>query len=145
MEPSTAIRLLALSAGAALGIAAHLRVFIHGEWHIQAPKLAVGHAWVLLWVAFCRYLFSDGGRIGTLADGLALASFAYLPALFASILVYRISRFHRLTSAGFPGPFGARLSKLWHVWACRYSKNHEVLDRLHQRYGDFVRTGEYER
>ena len=61
-------------------------------------------------------------------------------ALLTSIAVYRVL-FHRLSRAGFPGPPLARISKFWHVWACRDSKNHLVLDRLAQVYGDFVRTG----
>lgn len=133
-----------LVAGGLLGFAAHLGVFIRGEWHVQAPQLATGHACVILCLAFCRSFlrYSDSARLALLADGLAWASLAYLIGLFTSIIVYRVSGFHQLTAAGFPGPFGARVTKLWHVWACRDSKNHEVLDRLHQEYGDFVRTGE---
>ncbi|KUI68202.1 Tryprostatin B 6-hydroxylase [Cytospora mali] len=133
--------LLVLLAGGLLGIAAHLIIFIRGEWHVQAPKLAVGHALVFLCVALCRSFLRDSLRLYPLLDGLMLASLIYLAGLLTSISIYRISVFHRLTAAGFPGPFGARVSKLWHVWACRYSKNHELLDRLHQEYGDFVRTG----
>lgn len=118
---------------------AHLGIFIHGEWHVQAPQLAVGHALVFLCLALFRSFLRED--LMYLIDGLLLMSFAYILGLFISIFVYRISGFHRLTAAGFPGPFGARVSKLWHVWACRYSKNHELLDRLHQEYGDFVRTG----
>ncbi|KAK2745695.1 hypothetical protein FQN57_003592 [Myotisia sp. PD_48] len=49
--------------------------------------------------------------------------------------------FHRLTIAGFRGPKIASVTKIWHMWKCRSSKNHLVLDELHQKYGDFVRTG----
>ncbi|CAJ2507920.1 Uu.00g091060.m01.CDS01 [Anthostomella pinea] len=135
--------LLFLVAGGSLGFAAHLGVFIRGEWHVQAPQLFIGHACVILCVPLCWSFLpdSDSAGLGPLVDGLMWASLAYLTGLFASIFIYRVSGFHRLTVAGFPGPFGARVSKLWHVWACRYSKNHELLDRLHQEYGDFVRTG----
>lgn len=145
MDPLLPSHLLFLLAGGFLGIAAHLCIFIRGEWHVEAPQLVVGHALVFLCVAMCRSFLRDSVWLCPLVDGLVLASVAYLPGLFASIFVYRVSPFHRLTAAGFPGPFGARVSKLWHVWACRYSKNHEVLDRLHQEYGDFVRTGEFRR
>lgn len=121
--------LIFLAAGGFLGVAAHLGVFIRGEWHVQAPQLAVGHAWVLFCVALSR------------SDGLVMASVAYLVCLFTSIVFYRVSQVHRLTAAGFPGPLAARVTKLWHVWECLSSKNHELLDRLHQDYGDFVRTG----
>lgn len=58
--------------------------------------------------------------------------------LFLSITIYRLF-FHRIRH--FPGPLLAALSKLGHSYQCRYSQNHIVLERLHQRYGDFVRTG----
>lgn len=63
----------------------------------------------------------------------------YLFGLFASIIEYRTSSFHRLHS--FPGPKLAAISKLWHVWQCRDSRNHELMDSLHEEYGDFVRLG----
>ena len=64
----------------------------------------------------------------------------YLFGLFASILLYRTSSFHRLHR--FPGPKLAAMSKLWHVWQCRDSRNHELMDLLHEKYdGDFVRIG----
>ncbi|OOF94575.1 hypothetical protein ASPCADRAFT_26369, partial [Aspergillus carbonarius ITEM 5010] len=62
----------------------------------------------------------------------------YLVSLLSSITIYR-AFFHPLRH--FPGPFGARISKLWHVWQVRDSKNYRVLDNLHTQYGDFVRTG----
>ena len=62
----------------------------------------------------------------------------YLSSLFASIIVYR-TIFHELRQ--FPGPPFAKVSKLWHVAHCLDSKNHLFLDKLHQQYGDFVRTG----
>lgn len=51
------------------------------------------------------------------------------------ILLHRLRRF--------PGPFWAVVSKFWHVIKCLQtnSQNHLILDGLHQKYGDFVRTG----
>ncbi|KAF6241864.1 hypothetical protein HO173_000576 [Letharia columbiana] len=46
---------------------------------------------------------------------------------------------HRLN--GFPGPFLAKVTKLWHAAHLFDSKNHLLLGRLHQQYGNFVRTG----
>jgi hypothetical protein len=139
----TTPRLLSLASGVLLGVAAHLGVFIHGEWHVHAPQLIISHVFVVLCLALCRAVLQDSYDPGLalLVDRLGWIFVTYPLGLFGSILVYRASRFHRLTAADFPGPFGARLSKLWHVWQCRDSRNHEVLDRLHQKYGDFVRTG----
>ncbi|KAL9593418.1 MAG: hypothetical protein Q9179_005896 [Wetmoreana sp. 5 TL-2023] len=52
--------------------------------------------------------------------------------------------FHRLRN--FPGPRFAAVSKLWHIWQCRDSRNHLVLEDLRRQYGSFVLTAltEYE-
>jgi len=58
--------------------------------------------------------------------------------LFASIAVYR-HFFHQLR--GFPGPKIAGITKFWHAYKCLPGQNYLVLDELHKKYGDFVRTG----
>ncbi|KAI9147162.1 L-sorbose 1-dehydrogenase [Paramyrothecium foliicola] len=131
-----------MGAGGLLGVEAHFGIFIHGERHVQAPKLIIGHTWFVFCLFLCIFILqgSDYERHCLLVDGLLWAFLAYLLGLVTSIFVYRVSDFHRLTAKGFPGPFGVRVSKLWHVWAYRHSRNYEVLDRLHRKYGDFVRT-----
>jgi hypothetical protein len=61
-------------------------------------------------------------------------------ALLTSITVYRLA-FHRCRK--FPGPIGAKISKFY---ATRLSaKNvqyYKELAKMHEDYGDFVRTGE---
>ncbi|KAJ5931968.1 hypothetical protein N7516_006457 [Penicillium verrucosum] len=47
--------------------------------------------------------------------------------------------FHRLKH--FPGPKLAAVTKLWHVWKCRDSRGHLVLQEWYEKYGEFVRTG----
>lgn len=64
---------------------------------------------------------------------------AYLVTLFTSMTAYRLF-FHRLRR--FPGPFGARVSKIWHAWQVRSSENHLVMDKIYHQYGTFARTGE---
>ncbi|KAE8151233.1 cytochrome P450 [Aspergillus avenaceus] len=114
-----------LFVAAFVGIAMHHGLFIHGEWHIQAPHILVSH---LLCFSFLVV------RIDT-AWPLILS---YLLALFSSITIYRLF-FHRL--GHFPGPFWARVTKVWHAWKSRNRQNHFLLADLHRRYGDFVRTG----
>ena len=63
----------------------------------------------------------------------------YLCSVWASMLFYRVSTFHRLRD--FPGPISWRLTKFTQSWENRGLRGFEVLDRLHQQYGDFVRTG----
>ena len=115
----------------ALGVLAHQVLFIRGEWHLWAPTVAVLHVMAFLVFAFGSTLWPRTSLLWT--------SGSYVASLFTSIAIYRIY-FHRLS--GFPGPKLAALSKLWHVWQCRDSRNHVVLEELHQQYGTIVRTGE---
>ena len=119
-----------------LGLLAHQLVFIRGEWHLQAPVLLLLH--ILLAIIFVGaevQLDPLGG--GSTTESL-ICIICYLISLFASISIYRLY-FHRLHN--FPGPRLAVLSKLWHVWQCRDSRNHLLLERLHREYGPYVRSG----
>lgn len=62
-------------------------------------------------------------------------------SLWTSMLVYR-AFFHPLRH--FPGPRLAKLSKFWALWqtARSDSKWYQVVEKLHRKYGDYVRTGE---
>lgn len=66
----------------------------------------------------------------------------FVSSILASMLVYR-AFFHPLK--GFPGPFGAKLSKFWAVRQALNSglKWYKVDAQLHEKYGDYVRTGMY--
>jgi len=60
--------------------------------------------------------------------------------LSTSIVLYR-AFFHPLRH--FPGPFPARVSKLYGAWlAGKKVMYYKDLAEMHERYGDFVRTGE---
>ncbi|KAK5993999.1 Cytochrome P450 monooxygenase FCK2 [Cladobotryum mycophilum] len=137
--PSVAPWLYAWVSGALCGFAVHHGIFIRGEWHVKAPRIVVGHVLMFLTLHLLGYL-TQGTSLFAVGHGFVLMSYGYLPGLFLSMTVYRVF-FHRLTREGFPGPWYAPISKLWHVWACRDSMNHVLLDKLHKQYGDFVRTG----
>lgn len=125
-----------LIAAGILGPLAHWLLFIHGEWHLQAATVVIFHA-----TTICLLLGFGVQTQGSLRGGVSITGFTllcYLIGLFTSIATYR-ARFHRLRN--FPGPRLAAMSKLWHVWQCRDSRNHLVLERLRQQYGPFVRTG----
>ncbi|KAF7312090.1 Protein kinase domain-containing protein [Mycena indigotica] len=64
---------------------------------------------------------------------------AFYLALSASVILYRISPFHPLAS--YPGPFIARISKLWLAAIAMSGKQHVYYRDLHRRYGDVVRVG----
>lgn len=138
---STSSAVLLLTAGAFSGVAIHHAHFIHGEWHIQAPTIVrcYGSLFACLMIAKLSD-FHSPALASSLFHGLLLGYLAHLAGLLSSIVTYRVF-FHQLTREGFPGPLPARVSKLWHVWQARDSKNYLVLDKLHNEYGDFVRTG----
>ena len=61
-------------------------------------------------------------------------------SLWANILIYR-AFFHPLNN--FPGPFGAKLTKLWSLKQVVGSdiKWYRVVSELHKQHGDYVRIG----
>ena len=122
----------------AAGLLSHVCYFVRGEHHIAAPTLL--KTYIVLAIGIISFEFKTVG-LGFM--NAALATFAvcssYVSSIFASMLVYRFF-FHRLKY--FPGPFLARTSKLYHAWQVRKSDQYIFLEQLHQKYGDFVRTGE---
>lgn len=117
------------------GIVMHHGVFIKNEWHMEGPRIIKFGltAYGILAMLEARRDWS----LTALGDAaLLLGSFAF--SLLASIAIYRVFA-HR--TRHFPGPRLAGVSKLWHMYQCRYGQNHLVLERMHQEYGDFVRTG----
>lgn len=68
--------------------------------------------------------------------------FSYLifyTTLFTSIIVYRLSPLHPLSS--YPGPVLARVSKIWGALHASKGKDHLLFKRMHDKYGPYVRTG----
>jgi hypothetical protein len=122
---------------AVFGLLTHWTYFIQGEHHMQAPVYAclllAGSAIICaLHLPRHDYDLTDATKAG-----LEVVA-TYLGILFTSITVYRLL-FHRLRR--FPGPFAARVSKIWHVWQVRGAQNHLVMDKIYHEYGTFVRTG----
>lgn len=140
-DPTTLRRpLVACVVGAASGIGAHLGFYIHGEWHVQAPRFFKTYLGALLVEVVGASYYTSQSAIGGMFADLAVATLSHIVGIFASMLVYRLTPgLHRLSR--FPGPILLRASKIWHVWACRYSMNHVFLEDLYQKYGEFVRTG----
>jgi hypothetical protein len=118
-----------------LGVLAHRLIFAYGEWHLQATTVLKVHflMWTLIVLAQSSYMISL-----TALRTSSLLALAYTTGLFGSMTIYRIL-FHSLRE--YPGPFLARVTKLWHTMHCLDSKNHLLMERLRRKYGDFVRTG----
>lgn len=124
----------------ALGVAAHLGIFIRGEWHLKAPTVFLIHVGALVSLPMAWASLTNSKNLLQCYLTSSLFFVVYLGGLFSSIATYRLF-FHRLRS--FPGPKGAAVSKFWHAWKCRNSTNHLLLDDLYHKYGSFVRTGKH--
>ena len=122
------------------GVFLHLALFIRGEWHNQAPFLFGLHLSLTAIILAIQLYTGQACTAALIRTGVILLS--YMTGLFTSTTIYRLSPWHRLYR--FPGPRLARVSKLWHVWQCRDSRNHELMQQLRAEYGDFVRIGERE-
>ena len=118
-----------------LGVFSHLSYFIRGEHHLKAPKIFRVY---LSAAAAILILRSRAFQDSHVAAGCAPMVAAYFGALFSSIIIYRLF-FHQLRH--FPGPILARTTKLYHASHLRNSTQYVFMECLHQRYGDFVRTG----
>lgn len=124
---------------AALGVVSHLGYFIHGEHHMQSPRIL--SIFFLAPVAIFSWLLisKDGSSVFEAAKVTIAISSSYFAALALSILSYRVF-FHPLRH--FPGPLSARLTKLTHVARLLpRSDNFAQAHQLHQKYGDIVRVG----
>jgi len=131
------LRDVALS-GMVLGFLSHWLVFIRGEHLTGAPRYFVAALTSpsIITLVLIRLLnFPARRALAAAAAGWA----SYFAALFASMLVYR-GWFHPLRN--FPGPYWARFSQLWGVLkTASKTDNFRHLDRLHARYGEYVRVG----
>jgi hypothetical protein len=63
----------------------------------------------------------------------------YILTLIISVITYRLSPFHPL--AKYPGPLFARISRLWWSYVALSGKQHLLMQKLHEKHGDVVRTG----
>ncbi|EJD00159.1 high nitrogen upregulated cytochrome P450 monooxygenase 2 [Fomitiporia mediterranea MF3/22] len=69
-----------------------------------------------------------------------LSAFAlFYFSLVTSIVIYRLSPWHPL--AKYPGPFLAKITKLWGLSKMAKGKNHLMHKELHEKYGPYVRIG----
>ncbi|KAF2653512.1 putative benzoate 4-monooxygenase cytochrome P450 [Lophiostoma macrostomum CBS 122681] len=119
-----------------LGVLSHLLYFMKGEHHLKGPTYATLLG--LVWAIFTAVqTFVDVEGTDAARQSTSILS-CYLLGLYGSMIVYR-AFFHSLHH--FPGPKLARLSNLWHVAQLSDWRNHELMERLHRRYGDIVRIG----
>ncbi|KAI9677985.1 MAG: hypothetical protein M1822_008093 [Bathelium mastoideum] len=133
-------RIVLMNTGLFIGFLSHTNIFIHGEWHLRGHLVIIWHIVALVALRQLFSLLHVSNILFSLSAGMAsLVLFTcYCMGMFTSIAIYRIF-FHRLRV--FNGPPLAKVTKLWHVWHCLDRRNFLVLEKVHQKYGDFVRTG----
>ncbi|KAI0169851.1 cytochrome P450 [Hypoxylon sp. FL1284] len=138
----------ALAISGILGVLSHRLYFIRGEHHMKAPLY--GTIWALVsasiaclthFVNVYNKQYSAGQVHLNPAYIVLLVNLSFAVPLFASTLTYRVFE-HALKE--FPGPRLAAVSKLWHFYYVFTKQNHLLLDDIHRKYGNFVRTGPQE-
>ncbi|KAF2493710.1 putative benzoate 4-monooxygenase cytochrome P450 [Lophium mytilinum] len=87
----------------------------------------------------CAYLsLGELSPIGAIVKA-SLAAVSFNTGLLISIGIYRLF-FHRLRK--FPGPFWAKLSRFYNAsLAAKNVQYFKEVEKMHDKYGDFVRTG----
>jgi hypothetical protein len=125
--------------GALLGVISHQAYFKHGEHHRQSFEYFI--AFLGFPIVAAGLLISFGVPIFLALQQTTTFYSCYLGGIYTSLLIYRLF-FHRLHH--FPGPFGAKAGGLWHVahLAGKFD-NYKHLGRMHAKYGDFVRVGQW--
>ncbi|KAF5363162.1 hypothetical protein D9758_008349 [Tetrapyrgos nigripes] len=84
--------------------------------------------------AILAFVVKDGKIISILTSYTI-----FLLTMAISVLLYRMSPFHPL--ADVPGPFFARVTKLWSFYIATTGNLQRVMKEWHDQYGPIVRTG----
>ncbi|KAI1032767.1 hypothetical protein LB504_006236 [Fusarium proliferatum] len=130
---------LAIGTGLSSGILAHVMIFRKGEWDLYTIKILQGLLIVLglLALSFQRLGTTEAGFPYTILESIMASMymvFFMVSGTLFSILIYRISFFHRLYR--FPGPFMAKVSNLYLTKrsVASFQLYREIQD-LHRKYG----------
>jgi hypothetical protein len=127
---------IALS-GITLGVLSHWAYFIRGEHHLQALRYFIA-ALSFPTLAVVSLVSLSVPLLNAVTQTTVLYT-TFFTGLYSSMFLYRVF-FHPLRS--FPGPFWAKVSKLWHATQVFHTvDNYKHLDKMHAKYGTFVRTG----
>ncbi|KAE8154297.1 cytochrome P450 monooxygenase [Aspergillus avenaceus] len=125
----------------ASGVLLHNLVFRRGEWDSNSLDILLRYLCASTIGAAVLFFFPVIQHDTILVSATDIPSLVmyHVLGIYASMLIYRWG-FHRLRQ--FPGPFLARLSKIYlTIVTGKNMQAHEGLDRLHKDYGDYVRVG----
>lgn len=128
-----------ITTGSALsGILSHVLVWIRLDLDMRSNKVVFSICLSFVCAPVALYLHGLALCDSIFTSLLAHLSFAI--GTFTSTAIYR-AFLHPLKH--FPGPFAGKITSFWKVKEFVNSdyQNYLVFDRLHRRYGDFVRLG----
>ncbi|KAL9116377.1 MAG: hypothetical protein Q9187_007098, partial [Circinaria calcarea] len=125
-----------LSVAAAAGLASHWIFFLRGEYDLAAANISRLYILAGMLIPFAECKLEELPFREALRESFAIDA-AYFLALFGSITVFRLfsSEVRHV-----PGPLRLHLAKLTHMWDMVRFQNCKLLDELHTKYGDVVRT-----
>ncbi|RAK99283.1 cytochrome P450 [Aspergillus ibericus CBS 121593] len=120
-----------------LGVAFHLSILpLEIDYQILRLLCLFIAIWITLVCVNCQYY--DAALLSAIKTVFSM-TFCFTTGLTTSMIIYR-AFFHRLRN--FPGPFAARISKLY-AFTLQWKSWQLFSDQvaLQRKYGDFVRTG----
>jgi hypothetical protein len=121
-----------------LGTASHLLILKNFELDVWIPHF-IG-ASLVSFVALASYHVSVASLpLSASLSQTALEATCFTAGILTSMTIYR-AFFHRIRH--FPGPFLAGVTRFYALYlSSKKVQYHVELDKLHKKYGDFVRTG----
>lgn len=134
---SSSTLLLTASEAVLSGVAAHVLLWVHGEWDSFIGQIILSALFAHFALLLILYFLYGQTILATIVTASCLETL-HLLGTFASITVYRVF-FHRLRH--FPGPWRAKIW-IWDIFSRTWNSGHRqsiVLDELHAKYGPVVR------
>ncbi|CAI7641908.1 unnamed protein product [Penicillium pancosmium] len=123
------------------GATTHLLLYRHREWDVKSLGLVQSYGSILL----ISYMLERMAVLDHLLEIAMPTNWAFkalgyhILGLYLSMLFYR-AFWHRLS--GFPGPYLAKLSNFYVTGlSARKFQLYDEVEKLHQKYGDYVRLG----
>ncbi|GAB1198455.1 hypothetical protein APSETT444_007778 [Aspergillus pseudonomiae] len=122
------------------GISVHHLLYRHGEWDLKGVDMVIFYIILTLGLIAlqCSSILPPTEVLQRPNWALDIVKYHIL-GVYTSMLLYRAA-FHRLNR--FPGPFLARLSNLYVTsLVAKKLRLFEETEKLHEKYGDYVRIG----
>lgn len=114
------------------------------SWVYLNRRTVRGDFAFLFYAASCLSLYAllRAFPLASASPSIAAASIAltYFTTLASVTIGYRLSPWHPLAS--YPGPVLWRISSVYLTYISFMGRRHLILDKLHAKYGPFLRIGE---